>query len=57
MNVSDTNTISIYHPGSYLIHPSDFNVMVWEIMDSEGNVIVEDTLWARAASHSAMRWR
>ena len=44
MNVSDTNTISIYHPGSYLIHPSDFNVMVWEIMDSEGNVIVEDTL-------------
>lgn len=44
MNVSDTNMISIYHPGSYLIHPTDFNVMVWEILDAQGNVIVEDTL-------------
>ena len=48
----DTNTISIYHPAA-ICSPFRLQRDGMEIMDSEGNVIVEDTLMGRAASRSA----
>jgi hypothetical protein len=44
VSASDSNVVNIYHPGSYLIHPSESNVMIWTVTDGEGNVIVQDTL-------------
>ena len=44
VSASDSNVVSVYHPGSYLIHPAEWNVMVWTVTDDQGNVIVQDTL-------------
>ena len=41
---SQTNMINLYHPGGYLIWPSSENVMEWELTDSEGNMLHEETL-------------
>lgn len=41
---SDSNYVNIYHPGSYLIHPDESNVMIWTVTDGEGNVVVQDTI-------------
>lgn len=41
---SDSNYVNIYHPGSYLIHPDESNVMIWTVTDGGGNVILQDTL-------------
>jgi hypothetical protein len=44
VNVSDTGLVKLYHPGHYLTWPSAENIIVWEITDSQGNIIAEDTL-------------
>ncbi|ARV05994.1 hypothetical protein BTO04_04435 [Polaribacter sp. SA4-10] len=41
---SDTNMVNIYHPGGYLTSPSEYNVIAWEIKDSQGNIVAENTL-------------
>ena len=44
VNVSDTGLVKLYHPGHYLTWPRSENVIVWEITDSQGNIIADDTL-------------
>ena len=44
VNLSDTGLVKLYHPGHYLTWPQDENVIVWEVTDSQGNSIAEDTL-------------
>ena len=44
VNVSDTDYVSLYHPGHYLTWPQEENVIVWEITDMQGNMITADTL-------------
>lgn len=44
VNVSDTGLVKLYHPGHYLTHPQSENVIIWEITDSQGNIIAGDTL-------------
>ena len=44
VNVSDTNTVNLYHPGHYLTWPGNSNVIEWIISDKQGNVIVQDIL-------------
>ena len=44
VNVSDTDMVKLYHPGNYLTSPQNENVIVWEIIDMQGNLIAEDTL-------------
>ena len=44
VNLSDTGLVKLYHPGHYLTWPQDESVIVWEITDSQGNSIAEDTL-------------
>ena len=44
VNVSDTCLVKLYHPGHYLTWPQSENVIVWEITDSQGNIIADDTL-------------
>jgi hypothetical protein len=44
VNVSDTDLVKLYHPGHYLTSPKSENVIVWEITDSHGIIIAEDTL-------------
>lgn len=44
VNVSDTGLVKLYHPGHYLTWPQSENIIVWEITDSQGNIIAEDTL-------------
>ena len=44
VNVSDTDYVQLYHPGHYLTHPQNANVLIWEITDSQGNVIAYDSL-------------
>ena len=44
VNVSDTGLVKLYHPGHYLTWPPAENIIVWEITDSQGNIIAEDTL-------------
>ena len=41
---SDTTMLSIYHAGHYLTHPQEYNVIVWEFSDMQGNIISQDTL-------------
>ncbi len=41
---SDTTMLSIYHAGHYLTHPQEYNVIVWEFSDTQGNIISQDTL-------------
>jgi len=44
VNVSDTGLVKLYHPGHYLTWPQSENVIVWEITDSQANIIADDTL-------------
>ena len=44
VNVSDTALVILYHPGPYLTWPPAENIIVWEITDTQGNIIAEDTL-------------
>ena len=44
VNVSDTALVKLYHPGPYLTWPPAENIIVWEITDTQGNIIAEDTL-------------
>lgn len=44
VNVSDTNIVDIYHPGHYLTHPQEHNIIYWEITDTQGNIITEETI-------------
>ena len=41
---SDTNMVNIYHPGHYLTWPQTDNIIEWEISDTQGNIIAQDTL-------------
>ena len=44
VNVSDTDYVQLYHPGHYLTHPRSENHIAWEITDTQGNIIAQDTL-------------
>ena len=44
VNVSDTALVKLYHPGHYLTWPQNENIIVWEITDSQGIIIADDTL-------------
>jgi len=44
VNVSDTDYVQLYHPGHYLTHPRPENHIAWEITDTQGNIISQDTL-------------
>ena len=44
VNVSDTDYVQLYHPGHYLTHPRPENHIAWEITDTQGNIIAQDTL-------------
>jgi len=44
VSASDTNYVNLYHPGHYLTWPIDYNVIAWEITDTQGNIISQDTL-------------
>ena len=44
VNVSDTNMVSLYHPGHYLTWPRTSNVIEWIVSDKQGNVIAQDIL-------------
>jgi hypothetical protein len=44
VNVSDTDFVKLYHPGHYLTGPQNENIIVWEITDSQGIIIAQDTL-------------
>tara|TARA_Y100000385_G_scaffold289998_1_gene361369 strand:+ start:1249 stop:2562 length:1314 start_codon:yes stop_codon:yes gene_type:complete len=44
VNVSDTNIVDIYHPGHYLTNPSEYNVIDWEITDTQGNIVAEESV-------------
>ena len=39
VSASDTNYVNLYHPGHYLTWPIDYNVIAWEITDTQGNII------------------
>jgi hypothetical protein len=44
VNVSDTNIVDIYHPGHYLTSPQAYNVIHWEITDTQGNIIAQESV-------------
>ncbi|MEZ7839094.1 MAG: hypothetical protein QMB13_07175 [Flavobacteriales bacterium] len=44
VNVSDTNIVDIYHPGHYLTSPQEYNVIHWEITDTQGNIIAQESV-------------
>ena len=44
VNISDTNIVDIYHPGHYLTHPQEYNVIDWKITDTQGNIIAQETI-------------
>jgi hypothetical protein len=44
VNVSDTSIVDIYHSGHYLTHPREHNVIDWEITDSQGNIIAQESV-------------
>jgi len=41
---SNPNSVNIYHSGHYLTHPQEYNVIAWEITDTQGNLISQDTI-------------
>ena len=41
---SSTNSISIYHSGQYMTHPSENNIFSWEFTDQLGNIFHQDTI-------------
>tara|TARA_B110000858_G_C17751493_1_gene449897 strand:- start:393 stop:998 length:606 start_codon:yes stop_codon:yes gene_type:complete len=44
VNVSDTNIVDIHHPGHYLTSPQEYNVINWKITDTQGNIIVQESV-------------
>ena len=44
VNISDTNFVDIYHPGHYLTHPQSHNVIHWEITDTQGTIIAQESV-------------
>jgi len=44
VNVSDTNIVDIYHPGHYLTHPQEHNIIHWEITDNQGSIIAQESV-------------
>jgi len=44
VNISDTNFVDIYHPGHYLTHPQAHNVIHWEITDTQGTIIAQESV-------------
>ena len=44
VNISDTNFVDIYHPGHYLTHPQADNVIHWEITDTQGTIIAQESV-------------
>ena len=44
VNVSDTNIVDIYHPGHYLTHPREYNVIHWDITDTQGTIIAQESV-------------
>ncbi len=38
------NYVNIYHAGQILTNPQEYNVIAWEITDTQGNLITQDTL-------------
>ena len=44
INIGYENYVSIYHAGAYLTHPQEYNVIIWEITDAQGNLITQDTI-------------
>ena len=44
VNVSDSNFVDIYHPGHYLTHPQAHNVIHWDITDTQGTIIAQESV-------------
>ena len=44
VNVSDSNFVDIYHPGHYLTHPREYNVIHWDITDTQGTIIAQESV-------------
>ncbi|MDG1395700.1 MAG: hypothetical protein P8P86_03965 [Flavobacteriales bacterium] len=44
VNISDTNFVDIHHPGHYLTHPQAHNVIHWEITDTQGTIIAQESV-------------
>ena len=44
VNISDTNIVDIHHPGHYLTHPQAHNVIHWEITDTQGTIIAQESV-------------
>ena len=44
VNISDTNFVDIYHPGHYLTHPQAHNIIHWEITDTQGTIIAQESV-------------
>jgi hypothetical protein len=44
INAALEDYVSIYHAGAYLTHPQEYNVIIWEITDAQGNLITQDTI-------------
>ena len=44
VNVSDTNIVDIYHSGHYLTHPREYNVIHWDITDTQGTIIAQESV-------------
>jgi hypothetical protein len=42
---SNPNMVNIFHSGFYFAFPSEQNVIEWEVTDSLGNIIVQDTIF------------
>jgi hypothetical protein len=41
---SDTTALSIYHSGQYMTHPQEHNIFTWNITNSQGNKVFQDTI-------------
>lgn len=44
VNISDSNFVDIHHPGHYLTHPQAHNVIHWEITDTQGAIIAQESV-------------
>jgi len=44
VNISDSNFVDIHHPGHYLTHPQAHNVIHWEITDTQGTIIAQESV-------------
>ena len=44
VNISDSNFVDIHHPGHYLTHPQAHNVIHWDITDTQGTIIAQESV-------------